>query len=798
MSLTAGALTSSADAATSGQIGEAWGSPGGSTGQFFDPAMLGVDPSDGSVYAGDVTPDNQHYRIQKFSGNGQFEALVEIPRIVEGKIVTLHGIAVDPVLHRIYVIEGCHLAKPAGSCTSFGSTYGARRVLAFSTERQGTELVPAEGAATLPLPGGEETLYTPQAIAVDPSDHDLVILAEDISGHTTVQRISSAGVTGARFVDTGNVLRSVGEEATSLAVGPTGATYALTGGPNAAGAEHTRAWELPPALSSLTKVPGFAEAAESEGWTAGLLSPKSSPLLGGPQIAISPDGDTLYWKESLRQSTPTEAGEVLVRGYSLTEGATKALYGGGKGRCAITTSSAGIATTAGDLIVFDYGAEGETPLYGGKVLTFGPGGSGCPAAVAKFSVNGREEESVSVGKGATVTFDASRSELLEGFRRELIWKFGDGSEKVVKFTPETGTEPAEEAEVTVTHQYASAGDFTVRLEIKLSEAPFGNPPPAERTLKVEGPSEPKFKLTVSETGAGTVTSSPSGIACGSDCEAEYERGTVVTLIPTAGPGSEFKGWSGACAGTGACEVTISAAKSVSAKFAPALKPKFKLTVSETGLGAGTVTSSPSGIACGPACEAEYEEGTSVALVANPGAEAEFKGWSGACTGTGACEVTMSQVRSVGAEFAPAPKLRVMLTVLKTGSGIVTSSPGGIACGAICERGYEKGDLVKLNPIPALASKFEGWSGACAGIGACEVTMSAAREVTATFDTVFAVPSIASPPAGGGNSTSASTVPASAPPPSPRPEHKVSPLAKCKKLKGRKKAKCIKHARKGRR
>ena len=237
------------------------------------------------------------------------------------------------------------------------------------------------------------------------------------------------------------------------------------------------------------------------------------------------------------------------------------------------------------------------------MLTFGPGGSGCPRPAAKFSVDGKEEDGVTVKKGEVVTFDASNSELFEGFRRELIWKFGDGTEEVVESTPETSTEPAEEAELTVTHQYTAAGNFTVRLEIKLSEAPFGSPPPVEHTLKVEGSSVPKFKLTVSQTGQGIVTSAPSGIACGSACEAEYEEGTNVSLSATPAIGSEFKGWSGTCTGTGACEVTMSAARSVGAEFAPV--PKFKLTVADTGSGLGTVTSSPGGIECGAACEADF-------------------------------------------------------------------------------------------------------------------------------------------------------------------------------------------------
>jgi Divergent InlB B-repeat domain/PKD domain len=709
MCLWATVATGSASAETFGQIGEGWGTFGSASSQFFSPAMFGVDPNDGSVYAGDITPDGSHVRIQKLSSEGEFEASVEVPRWfnnkpVEEKILALHGIAVDHEEGRFYVIEGCRVSTGSTSCRVFGGHgFDARRILVYKATPEGEKLAPA-ATSSLNLPEGAEELYNPQAIAIDPANNDLVLLAENAQGNTVIQRISSAGVAGPRFVDTENILRpSPGREATSIAVGPDGKTYTLTGAPNLPGVEYTRAWELPPDLSSVKEVPGFSEAATNESWPTGLQNLRSSPVMGGPQLAISPDGETLFWKENLAESTATEPGDVLVRGFSLGGNKTSVLYGGGVARCSIKTSGAGIATTGDRLIVFDYGPEveqGEEPPYGDKVLTFGPGGNGCPRPAAKFSVNGMEEEGVTVGKGEVVTFDASNSELLEGFRRELIWKFGDGSEKTVKFTPGTGTEPAEEAEPTVTHQYTTAGDFTVRLEVKLSEAPFGSPPAAEHTLKVEGPSEPKFKLTVSEAGSGTLTSSPGGVNCGSDCEEEYERGTVVTLIPSAAPGSEFKGWSGACTGTGTCEVTISEAKSVSAKFAPALKPKFKLTVSETGV--GTVASSPSGIACEPACEAEYEEGTPVTLAAAPAEGSEFKGWGGACSGTGSCEVTMSAAKSVSAEFIPAPKLRIMLTVLRSGPGIVTSSPSGIACGAICKRGYEKGDVVKLTPVPAVA------------------------------------------------------------------------------------------------
>ena len=79
-----------------------------------------------------------------------------------------------------------------------------------------------------------------------------------------------------------------------------------------------------------------------------------------------------------------------------------------------------------------------------------------------------------------------------------------------------------------------------------------------------------------------------------------------------------------------------------------------LTVGKEGGGAGTVTSSPPGIACGSDCAGDYTAGTAVALAAIPGAGSSFTGWSGACTGTGACVVSMDEDQSVSATFTPPP------------------------------------------------------------------------------------------------------------------------------------------------
>ncbi len=57
-------------------------------------------------------------------------------------------------------------------------------------------------------------------------------------------------------------------------------------------------------------------------------------------------------------------------------------------------------------------------------------------------------------------------------------------------------------------------------------------------------------VTKSGTGAGTVTSDPAGISCGTDCSESYPSTSSVTLTATPNSGSTFGGWSGACSGTG--------------------------------------------------------------------------------------------------------------------------------------------------------------------------------------------------------------------------------------------------------
>jgi len=77
---------------------------------------------------------------------------------------------------------------------------------------------------------------------------------------------------------------------------------------------------------------------------------------------------------------------------------------------------------------------------------------------------------------------------------------------------------------------------------------------------------------------------------------------------------------------------------------------YRLTVTKNGTGIGTVTSDPAGIDCGSDCSHDFGLETVVTLTATPAAGSTFAGWSGDCSGTADCTVTMSAPRSVRATF----------------------------------------------------------------------------------------------------------------------------------------------------
>ncbi len=95
-------------------------------------------------------------------------------------------------------------------------------------------------------------------------------------------------------------------------------------------------------------------------------------------------------------------------------------------------------------------------------------------------------------------------------------------------------------------------------------------------------------VTKSGTGAGTVSSSPAGIDCGSDCSETLVDGSSVTLTASPAGGSSFTAWSGAgCSGTSTCTVVMSAARAVDAKFTKLPSDLFRMRSVKGGVNALT-------------------------------------------------------------------------------------------------------------------------------------------------------------------------------------------------------------------
>ena len=245
-------------------------------------------------------------------------------------------------------------------------------------------------------------------------------------------------------------------------------------------------------------------------------------------------------------------------------------------------------------------------------------------------------------------------------------------------------------------------------------------------------------LSVTVTGSGRVEG--GGVTChgpGSCTEQESANSTVV-LKATPDDGFVFTGWSGtSCSGTSdECNLTMDAARSVTATFAPL--PKLTVTVS----GNGNVSGGTGAINCGNGgviCSANFALNATVTLIASPATGATFTGWTGACGGSGTtCTVLMNESKSVTATFAggTAGGAGFLLTVSVFGSGTVTGA--GINCGngsTTCSTTPALNATVTLTATPAAGATFSGWGGSCSGtIPTCTVQMTAARSVTASFTT----------------------------------------------------------------
>ena len=261
-------------------------------------------------------------------------------------------------------------------------------------------------------------------------------------------------------------------------------------------------------------------------------------------------------------------------------------------------------------------------------------------------------------------------------------------------------------------QYASLG--MLQIGSAAYQAAGGESWPAFKRERLAAAPHIDHRLTLLKDGTGSGTVGGGGL---------FPAGTIVSPTASADADSSFAGWAPT-----SCGATFALTGDTTCTATFTLLPRYALTATLSG--SGSVTSSPAGIDCGGDCSESYVSGTAVTLTATPASGHVFGGWSGACSGTSSCQVTMSSAKSVTATFKSLPSYQ--LTVKTRGSGSVTSSPAGISCGGDCTESYMKDTEVTLTATPVDGFRFTGWSGACSGIGTCRLTMKKALTVTATF------------------------------------------------------------------
>jgi uncharacterized repeat protein (TIGR02543 family) len=164
--------------------------------------------------------------------------------------------------------------------------------------------------------------------------------------------------------------------------------------------------------------------------------------------------------------------------------------------------------------------------------------------------------------------------------------------------------------------------------------------------------------------------------------------------------------------------------------AAAAKP-IKLCYSTSGIGAGSVTFSPTGtpITTNNKC-ANYLKNDSVILTASGGTNSSFASWSG-CTPSKLtpCTVKLTANKTVKATYTPYPKLTIVSDNIK---GTISSS--SFTCSAYpCTKQFAPQTVIGLSALANDGYSFSGWTGACVTkASTCSITFTKAVKLTASF------------------------------------------------------------------
>ena len=225
-------------------------------------------------------------------------------------------------------------------------------------------------------------------------------------------------------------------------------------------------------------------------------------------------------------------------------------------------------------------------------------------------------------------------------------KYGEGALPILRFFKEAqrvSLNLSEDFGVTLqpgaTYHYRVLAARAITSEDTIEwEGPTVFGPDQTFTTLSETPAGPPLTLNIEE-GLGTVVSNPAGLICTGTaphkCTTESIAEGTVTLTASPVPGYRFKSWKG-CDKKGGefgvngrqCTISLNKAKEVGAKFVKT----YDLTLENSG--GGKISTKPEGALCLPNCteaKAEFDEGKTVEVLAEPSRHFHFVSWGGGCS-----------------------------------------------------------------------------------------------------------------------------------------------------------------------
>jgi PKD repeat protein len=492
--LLGGAIPAAAGADSFGELSR-FGSAGVGAGQFKEAGpetvAFGVDPTDNSVYVGDK-PSAHVARIQKLSETGQFLGAATLE--VKGEETAIEGVAIDPSLHRFYVL----VVQTRGSNLAIDPEITAAADLyAFSTEvteKEGQKVL--EPAVT----GGVlvskavlrpqsavlgQALLEPSGLTVDPKSGDIILMGrqdlgegvEEPSLRVALERFSSAGVFKVRWVDEASSPFFEEESPTSPVVTNEGKVYVIGGaliGGGEFGVEQID--EIPKSFASSEQPKAFINY--DSGASELVTFPGLPEPLEGGGLSLAPDGTLWVYAKILTVGETENFKNPGALSFTPT-GAVHGWTGGqtlklGTGKCTISFFGHPMVAAGSGEQLFMFDSNPEAP----HVVRFGPGGAGCPTAKASplgAAVGARKIESADViAPGSEVKLTSSIS---EANALKVEWNFGDKSELVTSNQHQS---------LEALHRFTSEGEFTVKATIKTDNLAMPTIV-LERTLTVSKP-----------------------------------------------------------------------------------------------------------------------------------------------------------------------------------------------------------------------------------------------------------------------------------------------------------------------